>query len=268
MDKPRGECMIAGAVKVSPDKPMKVCWIAGPPRMGSMWIYNVVRELLAEANCDLAPADLTIGRSAIFAAMANALDDPEPQPVSVLKFHGSRWPTSDRARIVTSRRDPRDALMSYMRFMARDFTYTLMAADAWTRWMDRFRRLPPDRCLVVEYGAIGADPESTIETIATFIGVSPAAGSAARIASALDKAKVRTLIESRDEEGLPDTASATRRIGPAVGFSRRMDIRTGFQSGHVSDYRDGDWRRILDDSQKREVDRVLGAWLSRNGFGS
>jgi hypothetical protein len=45
-----------------------------------------------------------------------------------------------------------------------------------------------------------------------------------------------------------------------------MDRSTGFQSGHVSDYRDGDWRRHLSREQILAMDAAFGDWIARHGY--
>jgi hypothetical protein len=38
---------------------------------------------------------------------------------------------------------------------------------------------------------------------------------------------------------------------------RAYDHQTGFQSGHVSDYQEGDWQKILTPEQQRRLDELI-----------
>jgi hypothetical protein len=40
---------------------------------------------------------------------------------------------------------------------------------------------------------------------------------------------------------------------------RAFDTDTGFQSGHVSNYREGDWKRILSAKQKFRLEALIAA---------
>ena len=46
---------------------------------------------------------------------------------------------------------------------------------------------------------------------------------------------------------------------------RAYDTETGFQSGHVSSYHDGDWKKVLTQDQQVRMYDVLGDWLRENG---
>ena len=86
------------------------------------------------------------------------------------------------------------------------------------------------------------------------------------------KESVRALIETMEREVDTENpvAAPTRQAGtvllPGGAQARALDVATGFQSGHVSDYRDGDWQTLLTAEQKALVDERLGAWLDRYGY--
>jgi hypothetical protein len=50
------------------------------------------------------------------------------------------------------------------------------------------------------------------------------------------------------------------------GTTRIWDPITGFQSGHVSDYRPGDWRLLLTGDEKKRLDQTIGDWLTCHGY--
>jgi hypothetical protein len=69
---------------------------------------------------------------------------------------------------------------------------------------------------------------------------------------------------ARRAAGAP--ADIGRQVGNPNGGTRLFDPLTGFQGGHVSDYRDGDWRRLLPADALRVIDVELGRWLARHGY--
>ena len=62
---------------------------------------------------------------------------------------------------------------------------------------------------------------------------------------------------ARSQSGQPINPEDVVRV--SKNRARAYDHETGFQTGHVSDYRDGDWQQILTDEQKARLDAAIAA---------
>lgn len=251
---------------------VKVIWVAGMPRSGSMWTFNVVRELARSAGFRVLPEHVPLSDpECCDYANGEVRANRDPDTVFVLKTHGylSTLPPGDL--VITNIRDIRDALMSYMRFMHADFETALAVAEINAELADRYLALPDDRRMVLRYDEITAEPASAVARLADRLELPVDDTVVARTADKFGKEKVGAQIESRDRRC---RQSIERGQAPADGvlISRAdgtcvtIDLSTGFQTGHVSDYRDGDWRRLLSGEQIGAMNRAFGDWLTRNGY--
>ncbi|MFO1069959.1 MAG: sulfotransferase domain-containing protein [Geminicoccaceae bacterium] len=238
----------------------KIVWVAGMARSGSMWTYNIVRELVALDGNRVFPAQVPKLETEVAAAAGAALRDADPRHVWVLKTH---HPVADspRALFVAPRRDLRDAMVSVMRFMRLDPGIALRAAEVSARLTDHYRETVPDaRRLDLDYRETTAEPTPALLRIAAFLGIAVDADTAALLVARYSKEAVRARLDRLQ------LAATVQMVGNADGSSRLFDPATGFQGGHVSDYRDGDWQRVLPRPLLELVDARLGGWLARYGY--
>ncbi len=113
-------------------------------------------------------------------------------------------------------------------------------------------------------GRILERPEEVGGQICDFLGLAVPPAEIAAAAASLSKDKVAARIKSV-ETSIKQREQAGVAVGDAefvrdldTGWERAFDVETGFQSGHVSDYRDGDWRHILTREQQTALDQILG----------
>jgi hypothetical protein len=199
------------------------------------------------------------------------LKDRSPNNVWCLKVHSILRNASSSNRFISTFRDPRDAVVSFMRFMRFDFDQVLAASTIWTELCDNYRAFPPELSLCLDYGKIITEPMDVASQISTFLGLDLASNSIARTVTEFERENVRQRIQAihKDFErrrAIGDSDVADAQILNADGTVRFWDPQTGFQSGHVSDYRCGDWRILLTDDQKLRLDQAIGDWLARHGY--
>lgn len=256
------------------DPGYKTVWISTPPRTGSTWLFNVTREILRRAGRVVLPQRVPQEREDMFElARREAWTDTDPARIWVLKVHGTLFrPDLPRSKIITSLRDPRDVLVSFRRFMNTSFEHALRISEEIRKYPEAYRDFPPGMVMSVDYEDIKTHPRRLLREIGEFLGVGLAVGAEADIVAAYSRQRVRQMTEqttadvmirlrenavvARDEVVLRDGAQVERVYDPA----------TAFQTGHVSDYRDGDWRRLLTDEEKRQIAESFGDWFERNGF--
>lgn len=253
-------------------KEYKIVWIASYPRSGSMWAFNVTRAMLEHYGRSIAPEEVPQSDKAMFAHADRAIEDRDPNRVWVLKVHSKIAPNAPGSGFIHTRRDPRDALISFMRFMDFDFDTALEHIAVWIDILDHYRGFPDSRCLGISYTDIVHSPRNVVESIGRFLGLEPDDEHLDELVTRFSKERVRRLIAGKESE-LNDRVRAGTSISSAEIVTRGdevvrvFDTGTGFQSGHVSDYQEGGWRGILTDEQKLKIAERYGEWLKQNGFG-
>ncbi len=251
--------------------PYKVVLIASMPRSASMWTFNVVREMFRRAGTAALPDEVPIDEQVTLETALKAVKNNTPSGMYVLKTH-QRISAFPQARFIGTHRDVRDAMISFMRFMNCDFERALESAVDMAELSDHFRRFPNEVSLQMEYIDIKSQPLDTAGSIMDFLGLQLPRAELEAIVEKYSKRNVRQLIETMEEGvDMAKTVSAPLRQGdtvllPGATYMRALDTATGFQSGHVSDYEDGDWQSLLSPAQIKAVRDKFGAWLDRNGY--
>lgn len=251
----------------------KTVWISTPPRTGSTWLFNVAREVLRSTGRMVLPARVPQETADMLElAQQVAWPDTDPAKVWVLKVHGVMLRADlPHSKIITSIRDPRDVLVSFQRFMNTSFEHALSICEGVKRYPDNYRHHPDSLLLKVSYADIQAAARDVIARVAAFLDADLHAGEAARIEAQFSRERVRKLIESTDARvfgRLRENTAVERDEVVLQGnqVARAYDPATAFQSGHVSGYRDGDWRQLLTEDEKRSVHERFGDWFERHGF--
>jgi hypothetical protein len=238
----------------------RAVWVASVPRTGSMWTFNVARDLVRLtrqlALPELVPHDDAemekIGRAGI------AADDG----VYVLKVHTRIAADLPHSLYLVTHRSIRDSLVSFMRFTHADFEAGLRFVAGAIRLEQHFSNFPAERSLQIGYRDIVETPEVVVTAIAGRLAIAIEAGQAADIAARYAKDKVQArLVEReralREQIGAGEPVDVRDFVPMADRSLRAFDTTTGFQSGHVSSYREGDWQAILTDVQKAAVDNLI-----------
>jgi hypothetical protein len=247
---------------------IRAIWIASVPRTGSMWTFNVARDLVRftgrAALPEIVPHDDAemeqLGRAGI------AANDG----TYVLKVHTRVAADLPHSFYVVTHRHIRDSLVSFMRFTHADFEAGLRFAAGAIRLERHFAAFPAAHTLQVAYSDIVERPEVVVEALARALGVAAGPAAIAAIVARYAKDKVQARLVAREQE-LREQIEAgqsvdVRAFVPMGDASlRAFDMTTGFQSGHVSAYREGDWRTILTKAQQTALDTLIADARSR-GF--
>ncbi len=249
----------------------RILWIVGRPRVGSTWVYNVARRILARSGLEPMPEHVVHRMDDLQKEANAALAGSDTPQRWVLKAHEPIIPTLPESLYVLPDRDPRDALVSLMRFNRMAFADALAFHDMANAITDGFRaNVPHGRLLEIVYRDIADRAEAVVARIAAFMGIEIASPDAAEIAGLFERDRVGETIRRAETAG-----AALLRGGQVDGLElvgnfdrtpRVLDLATGFQAGHLSDYRDGDWRQLLTREQLVAVDARFGPWLAKRGY--
>jgi len=236
-----------------------------------MWAFNVVRELYRKAAWSVVPERVPqTDKEMIQSANANAYDR-KPNQIAVVKIHGRVDLPPYPAKFIVPIRDPRDALVSYMRFTDTSFEEGLAAAAVWTATCDHYFEFPDSEYLRIDYTRIGEDSRTLVGEMDSFLGLELSSSVLDDVDNTFRKENVKLRIETIEtdyqQRRVSGEIASDEIVGDAeTGQGRVFDVGSGFQSGHVSDYTDGDWASILPAEQTSKLNDVLGDWLTRNGF--
>ena len=176
------------------------------------------------------------------------------------------------SRIITTIRDPRETVISFMRFMKiADFEYSLKTSKLLLLITKRYRDFKVTPVITLRYEDINLRPINVIGQISDFMGANLNESAIAEIASKLDRASVKRKIV-QVEEKLEKKIASDQPVDPSEqviigeGNVRAFDVSTGFQSGHVSDMTQGDYQRFLTPEQVKKVNYVFGEWMDEHGY--
>lgn len=247
-------------------------WISTAPRTGSMWIFNITRELLRSAGLQVEPADIPQSDEAMFEHATNfAFPSQDEKKCWVLKVHTVLRPDLPRSKIITTHRDPRDVLVSYKEFMNASFEKSLGCARAVTRYTDAYESYSPNYLLTVAYADIENRPVQLVLEIARFLDLQISEDTAAKMASKYSRSNVRKKIDKTDN-ALKNKISKNMEIDQrevvylSADNYRAFDRKSGFQTGHVSQRKTGDWKRTLSDAEQQQLNEEFGSWLEQHGY--
>ena len=241
------------------------------PRAGSMWAFNVTRTALYDLGRKVMPERIPQSEKEMFALSRRAIEDKNPDSVYVFKVHEPVSPDTPDSLIILPRRDLRDAIISYMRFTRRDFERGLAGAKLWRQSYDYYAVFPENQVLRLAYETIRDTPVDGLLAISEFLNLDLDGESISRICEMFSKDNVKKLIRNTENKVNDDIERYGRVSGEHLvknldGSYRAFDVATGFQSRHISEYRDGDWRRLLTKEQIHRMHEALGDWLLANGY--
>ncbi|HEX6144633.1 MAG TPA: hypothetical protein VFZ01_18085 [Geminicoccaceae bacterium] len=232
-----------------------------------MWTCNVTRTLLRRAGRRVMPEQVPAREQDTVALARTVLEGADCGAAWVFKTHLWFQPLPPRSLFIAPRRDARDTLISYMRFMCTDFDAAREAAVQNAGLHGFYAALPAGLRLAVDYREIRHAPGRVARRNRGLprlgsgcIGVWEGRGR-------VDRTRVQRAISDRERDPAgAGTEAEGILIRSCDGSERRFDPATGFQTGHVSDYVDGDWRTLLSPEQVGRMHEALGPWLERNGY--
>ena len=106
-------------------------WISTTPRTGSMWLYNVTREILKFSKINVLPTKIPKSSQEFFEIFEKqSLIDQNDSNKYAFKIHKILKPDLPRSKVLTTIRDPRDICISFKEFMKTDFDTALKAAKS------------------------------------------------------------------------------------------------------------------------------------------
>ena len=242
--------------------------ISSMPRSGSMWAYNVTRALIESTAMEVEPGEVP-SETAPF--IIKAVKEPvSDNKIFCLKTHHVLAEALEDTLIITTYRDIRDVLLSHMRFMRVNFDQALEGVNEWMRTTDVYFERKSSNILKIRYSEIVSSPLNVIRRIDRFIGTQASFEDIAQINQQFSKKNVKKAIEQFEAipaEQIKANPGAFELLKkPGDNCYRVFDKATGFQTGHISSNKDGEWRQVLTEAQQQRLMAGTADWLQKYGF--
>ena len=222
-------------------------WVSTTPRTGSMWLFNVTKEILNFSKFNVLPIELPQSDQKGFEIFKNqSLIDQNNTNKYIFKVHTILKSDIPKSKILTTIRDPRDICISFKEFMKTDFNTALKAAKSLLNYEKIYKTYNKNYLKFFRYENIENKPVETILEIADFIGYKINCKIAKAISLKYNKKTVKKIIKNNDKNLLSKIKNKEEiNKSNIVYFSkdnyRSFDTKTGFQTNHISNRSSGDW---------------------------
>ena len=257
------------------DNKQNTTWIATVPRTGSMWTTNVVREILNYSNINVLPKTQPQAEEDYFNLFERqAFSDQNEKNHYVLKVHTFIEDINiPRSKLITNIRNPYDICASYYRFMKCDIDTAINAALGLPILIDQYKKWDARNLFIVKYEEIEEPSSKLVLELSEFLGAHLDENAALSIWKKFSKDNVRKIIADNDKS-LSDKISKKQEVDAreVVFFGknnyRSFDLSTGFQTGHISERKTGEWRLAFSESETHKIVEALDNTAKKFGYRS
>jgi hypothetical protein len=123
-------------------------WISTTPRTGSMWTFNVVREIINYSKINVLPKSLPLpNEDRLNLFQRRALIDQNEKNHYVLKVHDLLDINIPRSKVITNIRNPYDVCASFYQFMKCDIDRAIIVALSLTEVIEHYKKIEKKNCL-------------------------------------------------------------------------------------------------------------------------
>ena len=233
-------------------------WIVSTPRTGSMWTANVVREIYKAYSYNVLPkTQFHNDEEYLKFYTDNALQDKNDRNKYILKIHRRLSPKPPRSLLIANIRNPYDVCASYYEFTKCDLNKAIEVSAKLSIIVDHYRKLSKD-LFEVRYEEIENRPEELIKRLANLCKAKLSLEQIKKIAVNFSKDNIKNLIESNDQKiklKIDNKQKIDDRnlIKTKTDNYRFFDLKTGFQTNHISQRRTGEWKKVF---STKEIDEI------------
>lgn len=248
-------------------------WIASVPRTGSMWTTNIIREIFFEGNLNVFPKDQIQSDKEILEYYNSEVQlDENNLNKFVLKIHRKLTILPPRSKIITNIRNPFDICASHNEFMKCDLDKSISVASDLSNWIKYYKNLFND-VFLVKYEDIENRTNFLIQKLSEFCEVKLSEMQIQNIIKKYSKNKVMNLIKNNDEAiktkiKKKETVDEKKIVRFRNGSYRSFDINTGFQTGHVSQRKSGEWKKVFSAQEINIIIEKLDSVAVELGYSS
>jgi len=242
-------------------------WISTPPRTGSMWIFNVAREIYKTLGFNVEPSIVPQNDSEMFEIYHDrAINELNNNIKFILKIHTPLKPDLARSKIITTIRDPRDMCVSFREFMKTNFNQSLNATKSLINFSKIYKNFDKNYILILKYENIEKNPIEMILKISEFLNENINYDQAFEISKKFSKKNVIEIINKKNKEIKEKILKKSKIDKKDIVIISNENIRsydknTGFQTGHISQRKSGDWKKKLSSEEIEIINSQFKDWL-------
>lgn len=241
-------------------------WISTVPRTGSMWTTNIIREILKYSNYNVLPKVLFKSDSdCVKFYKSDGLLDANKQNKYVFKVHSKINQIPPGSKVITTIRNPYDICASYYEFMKSSVDSSIECALLLLDFFNHYKKIEKD-VFFIKYEEIDKTPRVLIKNLSSFCDVKLSENQMENILRKYEKDNIKKLID-RNDINLKKSLVEMKKIDEDKivkdkygNIARSYDLETGFQTGHISSRKTGDWMKAFTDEEKniiiKKIDKV------------
>ena len=246
-------------------------WIAGTPRVGSMWTFNVVKRVLELKGFNVLPKKAYNKDEPSRLFEDRALHDTNSRNKYVFKSHSLLPANIPRSKIITNIRNPFYICASFFEFMKVGVEHSLSVAMKHEDTINHYRKFDENKVLFLKYENIEDIPVRVIKEISKFLGFELTQTEAKTISDDLSKEKIKKLI-SKNDTRISNLKKRKKKMpsDEIVEISndqyRSFDRNTGFQTGHISNRKSDDWKSPFSALEIELITNKISSSVKRLGY--
>lgn len=257
---------------------MKRVFIAGVPRTGSMWTFNVTRSLLKASGKDILPkeSDPLINENKVLNEAYTS--EFGVNTVYCIKTHNFLNNDLPETKVIVNYRDVRDSMISYIRFMK------LEKVD---NFFEKAKEILSNHItdtnyyfeehknnLKIKFNDILHNPISVIKDINNYLSLNVEEEQIFSIEGKFSKKNISKLIEKLEKVSVlssgffkdKSSIETYQKVRNRDGSYRVLDRKTNFQTNHITSKKDGEWVKYFNSQQREEINNLASEWLNKHNF--
>ena len=272
--------------------------IASPPRTGTVWTLNILKEIFLSQKINVVPERILRSEKESLQYHFNNIGSIKNDSISIIKIEETFLKEDDvkKTKLILNFRDPRDISISFGRFMnMENFTVDTMLRliKSYIKWIEYYRKkFSGKQLLEINFLQISNQPLKVIKQIESFLNLKISEDIAIQIIAKFSKNNVLKIIKKKEKyikealgkehakrqsSGKITTISLQQLISESSTINeddlvinknniRVFDNNTGFQTGHVSssNYQEGDWKNLFTKSEVNVINDSFKEWFKLN----
>ena len=248
-------------------------WIASVPRTGSMWTTNVIKEILINSNLNVLPnLQLKTDNEYLELYKNQAFIDKNNLNKYVFKIHTRLASLPPKSKVITNIRNPYDICASFYEFMSSNLEKAIECGFRLSIFINHYKNISKD-VFMVKYEEIENQPKNLIKKLADLCDVSLSEKQIEKIIFTLSKDNISKLIEKNDNQIKSDKINKKNIDSRKIIIDedenyRYFDLKTGFQTNHISSRKTGQWKVVFSKQQIEQVIKKLDPIAIEFGYNS
>lgn len=250
--------------------------ISSPPRTGSTWTLNILKEIFINKKINIIPQKVPRNDTDALKYHFKNINENKINAISIIKIEQIlKKELTKKTKIIVNFRDPRDAVISYKYFMQHknlEFKDLFQLIKKFINWIEYYRKnFNKDQLLEISFHDINNNPLKIFQQLESFLNFKIDKKSIDRIINKYTKSEVLNLIKKK-ENFVRDNFNKNKKLNDedivmaGNKIIRAFDITTGFQTGHILNSDQGDWKKNFSTAEIKIINVNFKDWFKKNNL--